>query len=88
VISKSAILRGGRFLFWASTVSQSPVVLSGVLKGTESKHLRLSLAHQPLRRHNSLRAEEVGAAVIQDVLAFSGGKQFDDLTLIVARRDG
>jgi len=27
------------------------------------------------------------AAVIQDVLEFSGGRQFDDITLIVARRE-
>jgi serine phosphatase RsbU (regulator of sigma subunit)/predicted enzyme related to lactoylglutathione lyase len=40
-----------------------------------------------LRKHGSLPASEIGAAVIQDVLAFSGGRQFDDLTLIVARRE-
>ncbi|HEY3626672.1 MAG TPA: SpoIIE family protein phosphatase [Terracidiphilus sp.] len=41
-----------------------------------------------LRRHDSLGAQELGAAVIKDVLAFSGGRQFDDLTLIVALREG
>ena len=39
-----------------------------------------------LRRHASLPAQEVVSAVIRDVLDFSGGRQFDDLTLIVARR--
>jgi serine phosphatase RsbU (regulator of sigma subunit)/catechol 2,3-dioxygenase-like lactoylglutathione lyase family enzyme len=40
-----------------------------------------------LRRNQSLSAQELGAAVIKDVLGFSGGRQFDDLTLIVARRE-
>ena len=41
---------------------------------------------ESLRRHGSLPAQELGAAVIRDVLDFSGGRQFDDLTLIVAHR--
>ncbi len=43
---------------------------------------------QALRRYGFLPAQEMGAAVIRDVLEFSGGRQFDDLTLIVARRTG
>jgi phosphoserine phosphatase RsbU/P len=41
-----------------------------------------------LRRHSALPAKELGAAVIQDVLAFSDGRQFDDLTLLIARQCG
>lgn len=40
-----------------------------------------------LRRFGSLCARELAAEVIKDVLDFSGGNQFDDLTLIVARRN-
>jgi serine phosphatase RsbU (regulator of sigma subunit)/uncharacterized glyoxalase superfamily protein PhnB len=40
-----------------------------------------------LRQHARLAAHELAAAVIRDVLDFSGGRQFDDLTLIVARRE-
>ena len=39
-----------------------------------------------IRRHESLPAEKLATAVSQDVLAYSGDRQFDDLTLIVAKR--
>lgn len=39
-----------------------------------------------IRRHASLPAGELADAVSKDVLEFSQGRQFDDLTLIVARR--
>ncbi len=41
-----------------------------------------------LRRHGSLGAQQIVLAAIQDVLEYSRGRQFDDLTLIVARREG
>jgi serine phosphatase RsbU (regulator of sigma subunit)/catechol 2,3-dioxygenase-like lactoylglutathione lyase family enzyme len=41
-----------------------------------------------IRRHASLPTGELAVAVSNDVLEFSQGRQFDDLTLIVARRDG
>ncbi len=41
-----------------------------------------------LRRHAELPAKSAVAGVIQDVLNFSPEGQFDDLTLIVARRRG
>lgn len=43
---------------------------------------------EALRRYASLPAEKIIAAVIEDVLEFCGRRQFDDLTLIVARRKG
>lgn len=41
---------------------------------------------EAVHRHASLPASELAAAVSNDVLEFSKGQQFDDLTLIVARR--
>jgi serine phosphatase RsbU (regulator of sigma subunit)/catechol 2,3-dioxygenase-like lactoylglutathione lyase family enzyme len=41
-----------------------------------------------IRRHDSLPSGELAAAVSKDVIEFSQGRQFDDLTLIVARREG
>ena len=41
-----------------------------------------------IRGHESLPASELAVAVSNDVLEFSQGRQFDDLTLIVARREG
>jgi serine phosphatase RsbU (regulator of sigma subunit) len=41
-----------------------------------------------IRRHDSLPACELATAVSKDVLEFSQGRQFDDLTLIIARREG
>ena len=40
-----------------------------------------------LRHRSALPAHEVAAAVIEEVLEFCGGQQFDDLTLIVGRRE-
>jgi len=40
-----------------------------------------------IRRHDALPSGEMAAAVSREVLEFSHGRQFDDLTLIVARRD-
>ena len=39
-----------------------------------------------IRRYGSLPAEKLATAVSQDVLAYSGERQFDDLTLILAKR--
>ena len=41
---------------------------------------------EAVRTHCSLSSSELATAVSKDVLAFSEGRQFDDLTLIVARR--
>lgn len=41
---------------------------------------------EAIRRHRSLSAQELAAAVSNDVLAYGGERQFDDLTLIVAKR--
>jgi serine phosphatase RsbU (regulator of sigma subunit) len=40
-----------------------------------------------IHRHDSLPVSELAAALSKDVLEFSRGRQFDDLTLIVARRE-
>lgn len=41
---------------------------------------------ESMRRHQSLPPERLAAAVSEDVLAYGQGRQFDDLTLIVAKR--
>jgi len=41
-----------------------------------------------IRKHDTLPAGELAAAVSKEVFEFSQGRQFDDLTLIVARREG
>lgn len=41
---------------------------------------------EAIRKHKALPAEELAAAVSRDVLAYGAGEQFDDLTLIVAKR--
>lgn len=40
-----------------------------------------------LRRFSAMQAQESGAEIIKTVLEFSWGNQFDDLTLIIARRN-
>lgn len=42
---------------------------------------------ETIRRHASLPSHELAAAVGKDVLEFSHGRQFDDLTIIVARKN-
>ena len=37
-------------------------------------------------RHRSLPACELAHAIVDEVMQFSGGAQFDDVTLIVAKR--
>jgi Stage II sporulation protein E (SpoIIE) len=39
-----------------------------------------------LRRHNTLGACAIAQAVVKDVAQFSAGDQFDDITLIIAKR--
>jgi len=39
-----------------------------------------------LFRHYSLPAPELAASVVDDVTQFSTGAQFDDITLIIAKR--
>jgi catechol 2,3-dioxygenase-like lactoylglutathione lyase family enzyme len=41
-----------------------------------------------LRRHNAMGACAMAQAVVQDVEHFSAGDQFDDITLIIAKRMG
>jgi len=41
---------------------------------------------EAIRRHQSLPPDQLAAAVSQDVLDHGAGRQFDDLTLIVAKR--
>jgi serine phosphatase RsbU (regulator of sigma subunit) len=41
---------------------------------------------EAIRRYQSLPAHELATAVSSDVLAYGGERQFDDLTLIVAKR--
>jgi serine phosphatase RsbU (regulator of sigma subunit)/uncharacterized glyoxalase superfamily protein PhnB len=41
---------------------------------------------EALRRHCRLSAQELAAAVVDEVAHFSGTKQFDDITLIIAKR--
>jgi len=41
-----------------------------------------------LRRHNAMGAWAMAQAVVQDVEHFSAGDQFDDITLIIAKRMG
>jgi serine phosphatase RsbU (regulator of sigma subunit) len=53
-------------------------------EGEEFGEERLAEA---LRRLRTVQAQDLGAGVLQHVLDFTGGNQFDDLTLIAARRD-
>jgi catechol 2,3-dioxygenase-like lactoylglutathione lyase family enzyme len=41
-----------------------------------------------LRRHDDLGARALAQAIVQDVAHFSAGDQFDDITLIIAKRTG
>ena len=41
-----------------------------------------------LRRHAKLNAQELAGAVVEEVTRFSGGEQYDDITLIIAKRVG
>jgi serine phosphatase RsbU (regulator of sigma subunit)/uncharacterized glyoxalase superfamily protein PhnB len=41
-----------------------------------------------LRRHSKLTARELAAAVVEEVTRFSGSEQYDDITLIIAKRVG
>jgi serine phosphatase RsbU (regulator of sigma subunit)/uncharacterized glyoxalase superfamily protein PhnB len=43
---------------------------------------------EALRRHCGLSARELAAAVVDEVALFSGNEQFDDITLIIAKRLG
>ena len=43
---------------------------------------------EALRRHCDLSAQELAAAVVDEVAHFSGTEQFDDITLIIAKRLG
>ena len=43
---------------------------------------------EAIQNHGSLPSHQLAAAVSNDVLKFSQGRQFDDLTLIVARKAG
>jgi catechol 2,3-dioxygenase-like lactoylglutathione lyase family enzyme len=41
-----------------------------------------------LRRHDDVGARALAQAIVQDVAHFSAGDQFDDITLIIAKRTG
>jgi serine phosphatase RsbU (regulator of sigma subunit) len=41
-----------------------------------------------LRRHSRLTARELAGAVVEEVTRFSGPEQYDDITLIIAKRIG
>jgi hypothetical protein len=72
-------------LLFANTVpSAYGVTESSNSSGEEFGQQRLITA---LRRHSPLRTQKAVAAVIEEVLEFGGRRQFDDLTLIVARRE-
>jgi serine phosphatase RsbU (regulator of sigma subunit) len=43
---------------------------------------------EALRRHRGLSAQDLAAAVVDEVARFSGTEQFDDITLIIAKRLG
>jgi phosphoserine phosphatase RsbU/P len=88
----------GLFESWACAVSSAQLdsgdllalCTDGVTESTNDREEEFGQERlvASLRRHASLSAQEMVAAVIGEVLDFSGGRQFDDLTLIVARRTG
>jgi serine phosphatase RsbU (regulator of sigma subunit) len=43
---------------------------------------------EALRRHCGLSAHNLAAAVVDEVALFSGKEQYDDITLIIAKRLG
>ena len=43
---------------------------------------------EALKRHRELSAQDLAAAVVDEVAHFSGKEQFDDITLIIAKRLG
>ena len=69
---------GDRLVLYTDGVTESPD--SG---GVEFGHERLL---DSLRRNNALSACAMAQAVVEDVAHFSAGDQFDDITLIVAKR--
>lgn len=71
---------GDTFVLYTDGVTESPNAL-----GEEFGEERLLDA---LRRHSVKQACPMAQAVVQDVKNFNTGEQFDDITLIVARKVG
>jgi serine phosphatase RsbU (regulator of sigma subunit)/predicted enzyme related to lactoylglutathione lyase len=93
--SNSTVL--GLFEVWECSISRAhldrgdllAIYTDGVTEnsntsGEEFGQQRLIAA---LRRHASLPTQKMVAAVIEEVVEFGAHRQFDDLTLIVARRE-
>lgn len=78
-ISRAQLGRGDLIAIYTDGVTES-----SNSSGEEFGQQRLITA---LRRHSSLPAQKAVAAVIEEVLEFGEQRQFDDLTLIVARRE-
>jgi catechol 2,3-dioxygenase-like lactoylglutathione lyase family enzyme len=79
-IQESCLGPGDTLALYTDGVSESPNSA-----GEEFGDERLLAS---LRRHNAMGACAMAQAVVQDVEHFSAGDQFDDITLIIAKRMG
>ena len=79
-IQESCLAPGDTLALYSDGVTESPNSA-----GEEFGDERLLAA---LRRHNAMGACAMAQAVVQDVEHFSAGDQFDDITLIIAKRMG
>jgi catechol 2,3-dioxygenase-like lactoylglutathione lyase family enzyme len=79
-IQQSCLGPGDTFALYTDGVTESPN-----FAGEEFGDDRLL---DSLQRHNAMGACDMAHAVVQDVEHFSAGDQFDDITLIIAKRMG
>ena len=78
-ISSAELGRGDLIAIYTDGITES-----SDSRGQEFGQQRLTEA---LRRHAPLQAQKAVTAVVEEVLEFCAQRQFDDLTLIVARRE-
>jgi catechol 2,3-dioxygenase-like lactoylglutathione lyase family enzyme len=79
-IHESCLGSGDTFALYTDGVTESPNA-AGEEFGDEQ-------LLDSMRRHNALGACAMAQAVVEDVAQFSAGDQFDDITLIIAKRLG
>ena len=79
VIAETNLNPGDVFVLYTDGVTESPNTMD-----EEFGEQRLV---ESLLRHRQLPAEQMARALLNEVVAFSASDQFDDITLIIARRD-
>jgi serine phosphatase RsbU (regulator of sigma subunit)/uncharacterized glyoxalase superfamily protein PhnB len=86
----------GMFHDWQCTVAESQInpgdtlvlYTDGVTESfnTAEEEFGEERLIEALHRHSRLNAHQLAGAIVDEVKHFSGGEQFDDITLIVAKR--